>query len=94
VDVLYGPGDKLARDIAYSEAMRLLHEAHPEDDDAATLYALSLLGTVRRGDKGFGRQVRAGAVAMEVFARSPGHPGAGRIRKRPTAAFIHLGGRR
>ncbi len=76
VDVLYGPGDKLSRDFAYSEAMRRLYEAHPDDDDAATLYALSLLGTVRRGDKGFGRQVRAGAVAMEVFARSPGHPGA------------------
>ncbi len=75
-DVLYGSGDKLPRDIAYSEAMRRLHEAHPEDDEVATLYALSLLGTVRRSDKGFGRQARAGAIAMEVFARSPNHPGA------------------
>ena len=76
VDVLYGSGDKLSRDIAYSEAMRHLHEAYPEDDEIATLYALSLLGTVRRGDKGFARQVRAGAIAMEVFARNPKHPGA------------------
>ena len=76
VDVLYGYGDKLSRDIAYSEAMRHLHEAFPEDDEIATLYALSLLGTVRRGDKGFGRQVRAGAIAMAVFARNPKHPGA------------------
>ena len=76
LDSLYGRGDKLSRDIAYSEAMRLLHEAHPEDDEIATLHALSLLGTVRRGDKGFGRQVRAGAIAMDVFARSPDHPGA------------------
>ncbi len=76
VDVLYGSGDKLSRDIAYSEAMRHLHEAFPEDDEIATLYALSLLGTVRRGDKGFGRQVRAGAIAMAVFARNPKHPGA------------------
>ena len=76
VDVLYGSGDKLSRDIAYSEAMRHLHETYPDDDEIATLYALSLLGTVRRGDKGFGRQVRAGAIAMEVFARNPKHPGA------------------
>ena len=76
VDVLYGAGDKRSRDIAYSEAMRHLHETYPEDDEIATLYALSLLGTVRRGDKGFGPQVRAGAIAMEVFARNPKHPGA------------------
>ena len=75
-DVLYGSGDKLPRDIAYSEALRRLHDAHPDDDEIATLYALSLLGTVRRSDKGFGRQARAGAIAMEVFARSPDHPGA------------------
>ena len=75
-DVLYGSGDKLSRDFAYSETMRRLHEAHPEDDEIATLYALSLLGTVRRSDKGVGRQARAGAIAMEVFSRSPDHPGA------------------
>ena len=76
VDVLYGPDDKLSRDIAYSEAMQRLHEAFPEDGEIATLYALSLLGTVRPGDKGFGRQMRAGAIALEVFARNPRHPGA------------------
>ena len=76
VDFLYGPGDKLSRDVAYSESMRHLHVAYPEDDEIATLHALSLLGTVRRGDKGFGRQVRAGAIALEVFARNPKHPGA------------------
>ena len=65
-----------SEDIAYSEAMRRLHETYPDDDEIATLYALSLLGTVRRGDKGFGRQVRAGAIAMQVFARNPKHPGA------------------
>ena len=80
VDILYGSGDKLSRDIACSEAMRHLHETYPEDDEIATLYALSLLGTVRRGDKGFGRQVRAGAIAMEVFARNPRHPGAAHLK--------------
>ena len=76
VDILYGSGDKLSRDIAYSKAMQRLHEDFPEDDEIATLHALSLLGTVRRGDRGIGRQMRAGAIALEVFARNPQHPGA------------------
>ena len=76
VDVLYGSGDKLSRDIAYSEAMQHLHDVFPDDDEIATLYAVSLLGTVRPGDRGFGRQERAGSIALEVFARNPQHPGA------------------
>ena len=76
VEALYGDGDKLFRDIAYSEAMQRLHEEFPDDDEIATLYAVSLLGTVRPGDRGFARQMRAGAIALEVFARNPRHPGA------------------
>ena len=76
VELLYGDGDKLFRDIAYSEAMQRLHEEFPDDDEIATLYAVSLLGTVRPGDRGFARQMRAGAIALEVFARNPRHPGA------------------
>ena len=76
VDVLYGVGDKLSRDIAYSEAMRQLHAQFPDDDEIATIYAVSLLGMVRPGDRGFGRQMRAGAIALDVFGRNPRHPGA------------------
>jgi len=76
VDVLYGRGEKLARDIAYAETMRELHEAYPGDDEIATLYALSLLGTVRPGDTGVQRQMKAAAVALAVFGRNPRHPGA------------------
>jgi len=77
IDVLYlSEGDKLTRDIAYSEAMAALHAAYPEDDEVATFYALSLLGTVRPGDTGFSRQMRAGAIALKVFDRNPDHPGA------------------
>src|SRR5437868_7461679 len=32
-DVLFGAGDKLARDIAYSQAMGRLHATHPQDDE-------------------------------------------------------------
>lgn len=76
VDVMYGTGDKLTRDIAYSNAMRQLYETYPDDNEVATLYALSLLGTVRPGDTGFRRQMQAAAISMEVFDRNPNHPGA------------------
>lgn len=76
VDVMYGSGDKLTRDIAYAQAMRRLHETYPEDDEVATLYALALLGTVRPGDTGFRRQMQAAAISMDVFERNPNHPGA------------------
>ncbi len=73
---LYGDGDKLARDKAYSAAMERMYRAYPGDLEVATFYALSLLGTVRPGDKGFSRQMEAGAIALDVFARNPNHPGA------------------
>ncbi len=76
VDVLFGPGDKLARDQAYSKVMRELYEAYPDDNEIATFYALSILGTVRPGDKGVGRQMRAAAISKDVFSKNPSHPGA------------------
>jgi tetratricopeptide (TPR) repeat protein len=74
--LFYGPADKLERDVAYSEAMARAHARWPEDHEIATFYALSLLGTVRPGDTGFRRQAQAAAIAMEVFAENPEHPGA------------------
>lgn len=76
VKLLYGEGDKLARDKAYSAAMEKLYKAQPDDQEAACFYALSLLGTVRPGDKGFQRQVLAGSIAQGVFKKNPDHPGA------------------
>lgn len=77
IDVLYySPGDKLERDTAYSEAMAQMYERWPDDDEVATFYALSLLGTVRPGDRGFRRQAEAASISMEIFQRNPEHPGA------------------
>lgn len=75
-DILFGDGDKLTRDNAHSKAMKALHEAYPDDNEVAALYSLSLLGTVRQGDKGVGRQMRAAAIAQSVFTKNPNHPGA------------------
>ncbi|HTH26152.1 MAG TPA: hypothetical protein VL919_13625, partial [Vicinamibacterales bacterium] len=77
IDVLYyAPGDKLARDTAYSEAMAAMYAEWPNDHEVATWYALSLLGTVRPTDKGFRRQALAASIAEKVFAENPKHPGA------------------
>src|SRR5712691_13220002 len=44
-DVLFGAGDKLARDMAYAASMGRMHAKYPDDDEIAIMYALSLLGT-------------------------------------------------
>jgi tetratricopeptide (TPR) repeat protein len=76
IEELYGEGDKLARDIAYEKAMARLQEKFPEDVEAAAFHALSLLGTVRPGEKGFARQMKSGAIALDIFQKHPDHPGA------------------
>ncbi len=77
MQVLYfAPGDKLARDRAYSDAMAAMYTQYPDDHEVATFYALSLLGTVRPGDTGFRRQALAASVVMKVYAENPKHPGA------------------
>jgi hypothetical protein len=75
VEILYGDGDKPARDRAYAEAMRALHEKYPADLDAASFYALALLGTCE-GKRDVSTYMKAAAVAEEVFANNPQHPGA------------------
>jgi tetratricopeptide (TPR) repeat protein len=76
VKLLYGEGDKRARDVAYSAAMEKIYRAYPEDLDAAAFYSLSLLGLVRAQDKSYRLQARAGAIALDVYNKNPNHPGA------------------
>ncbi len=73
--VLFGEGDKEARDDAYAEEMAKLAEQYPEDLDAAALHALSILGTSHEG-RDFATYMQAAAVAEEVFTENPRHPGA------------------
>jgi tetratricopeptide (TPR) repeat protein len=75
VKALYGEGDKRARDHAYSTAMEKVYRDYPDDLDAAAFYSLSLLG-LGSDAKGYRLQVRAGAIAMDVYQRNPNHPGA------------------
>ena len=75
-EVLFGAGDKLTRDIAYSQAMGKLHTKYPADDEIACMYALSLLGTARPGDKATRNAMQAAAIVQDLFERHPQHPGA------------------
>jgi tetratricopeptide (TPR) repeat protein len=75
-DVLFGAGDKLARDIAYSQALGRMHVKYPADDEVAIMYALALLGTARPGEKATRTSMQAAAIAQGIFQRHPNHPGA------------------
>jgi tetratricopeptide (TPR) repeat protein len=74
VRILYGEGDKPSRDTAYMNAMQGIFEAYPDDLDAASLYALSILASVYERD--FRTYMKAAAILEEVFAKEPQHPGA------------------
>ena len=79
VEALYGEGEKPARDRAYAEAMRALHERFPEDLEAASFYALSLIGpALTNGKTGPDRDrdlMKAAGVLEVFFDRNPEHPG-------------------
>lgn len=76
VRLLYGDGEKRARDAAYSAAMEVIYRSYPDDLDAAAFYSLSLLGLVNSQDKSYRLQARAGAIALDVYQKNPNHPGA------------------
>jgi tetratricopeptide (TPR) repeat protein len=73
----YKPGDQLTEDRAdtYSNAMEKLHTTHPEDEEAAIFYALSLLGSESPSDTSLSHARKAVAILNEVLAKDPNHPG-------------------
>jgi len=75
VELLYGEGDKLTRDLAYAEAMRQLSAKFPDDLEAAAFYALALLGS-EQGERDFRTYMKAAAIGEEIFHKNPRHPGA------------------
>jgi len=76
VEVLFGAGDKLARDIAYADALKAMHAKYPADDEIACFYSLALLGTGRPGVSNTRNAMQAAAIAQGIFQRNPKHPGA------------------
>ena len=76
VKTLYGEGDRATRNHAYAAAMEKVYKEYPADLEAASFYALSLLGAVRSDEKGYRLQMQAGAIALDVYQKNPNHPGA------------------
>jgi tetratricopeptide (TPR) repeat protein len=91
VDVLFGPGERAARDRAYAETMEKLAGSYPDDPEAQSFFALALMGTMARspallrdaGDEthqhalaGSETQKRVAAILEKVLAGHPDHPGA------------------
>lgn len=77
VEDLWGEGDSRQRRLAYMTAMERLYKQFPNDDEVKTFYALSILSASSAVDDRTGRMnVKAGALAMDVFKKNPSHPGA------------------
>lgn len=81
IEILYGTVDETKRlpkddrDDAYREAMRALHEKYPDDDEATTLYGLSILGTSHDG-RDYTTYMQAAATLTKVWDKNRMHPGA------------------
>jgi tetratricopeptide (TPR) repeat protein len=74
----YSHSDKLdheRRAKAYSDAMKKVYEQYPEDHEAATFYALSLLASEPHDDETFANRKQAAAILEKLFAIEPDHPG-------------------
>jgi tetratricopeptide (TPR) repeat protein len=75
VEILYGPGDKKARDDAYAQQMRVLYEKYPDDLEAAAFYSLALLGSCQN-KRDYAVYMKAAAISEEVYIKNSKHPGA------------------
>ncbi len=73
-EALWADGPKAVRDSLYEQAMARLARDFP-DDESLTFHALALLG-VKQGVRDIPDYMRAGKIALDVFQRSPQHPGA------------------
>ncbi len=75
VEILFGDGARDRRARAYCDAMAALHARYPADLEIASLNALAVLGSATQG-RDVAVYMRAGALAEEVLAKAPDHPGA------------------
>lgn len=75
VNILFGEGSKPKRDQAYTDAMEQLYRQNPNDDEIAALFSLALLG-LHEGKQNVKTSMQAAALAEEIGAHNPEHPGA------------------
>jgi hypothetical protein len=59
----------------YCQAMATTHQDYPDDREAASFYALSLLASEPDNDTTFANRKQAAAILEKLFAVEPHHPG-------------------
>jgi len=67
--------DHLARMKAMEEAFAALHQAHPEDMEAAIFHARTMVANADPADQTFAAQLRAAEMMQPLFDAHPEHPG-------------------
>jgi tetratricopeptide (TPR) repeat protein len=73
-EVLWAEGPKALRDTLHAEAMGVITNDYA-DDEADAFHALAILG-LSQGVREIASYMRAGKIALDLFTRSPRHPGA------------------
>ena len=74
VQILYGEGEKKARDFLYRDHLAMMYEKYPGNPEVGAFYALSLMGTAH-GGRDFTIYMKAAAVATALIAEYDEHPG-------------------
>ncbi|MBI3139059.1 MAG: hypothetical protein HYZ15_10770 [Sphingobacteriales bacterium] len=64
-----------ARSIHFEKAMERLHQAYPDDKEAAIFYALALDAAADPADKSYINQRKAGGILTGLYATGASHPG-------------------
>lgn len=71
------PGGMPERRIAWNEAMEELYSKYPNDDEVVAFYVVSTLAAAgHSGDMRERMNMKAGALALELFKKNDNHPGA------------------
>lgn len=70
-----GSVDHMTRMRAMEAAFAALHEAHPEDMEAAIFHARTMVANAPPDDKTFARQLAAAKLMQPLFEQHPDHPG-------------------
>ncbi len=67
--------DLQTRLLGYESAMGAVSAAYPEDTEATIFYALALAAAADPTDKTYAKQLKAGGLLEDLFAKYPNHPG-------------------
>ncbi|HSK20868.1 MAG TPA: hypothetical protein VK912_17065, partial [Longimicrobiales bacterium] len=71
----YRTRDHMARMASLEQAFAALHDAHPEDMEAAIFHARTVVANASPSDSTFAAQLRGAAIMQPLFDEHPDHPG-------------------